>query len=78
MTTRQLRLLGVPCLQLVPDAVEELHVALLRVLLERRDEGPRHGSGRLRGDCGVGSASFVSHCQLAGVCRMCEMGEREK
>lgn len=50
MTTAQLRLLRVLALQLVPDTVQQLHVALLRVLLQRRDEGPRHGTRRLAGD----------------------------
>lgn len=40
MTARELRFLTVACCQFVADAVEELDVALLRVLLEGRDEGP--------------------------------------
>lgn len=40
----QLRLLRVLALQLITDAVEQLHVALLRILLEGSDEGPRHGA----------------------------------
>lgn len=52
MTARQLRLLAVPRLQLVADAVEQLDVALLGILLERRDERPGHGAGRLgRNSC---------------------------
>ena len=50
MTTRELRLLGVTRLQLVADAVEQLHIALLGVLFEGRDEGPRHGARCLGGD----------------------------
>lgn len=50
MTAAQLRLLGVLGLELVANAVEELDVALLRVLLQRRDEGPGHGSCGLAGD----------------------------
>lgn len=53
MATRQLWLLGVPRLQLIADAVEKLHVALLWVLLESRDKGPRHGSGGLGSDCSI-------------------------
>lgn len=55
MATRELGLLGVAGLQLVADAVEQLDVALLRVLLEGRDEGPGHGAGGLRGDGCVGT-----------------------
>lgn len=47
MRAAQLRLLVVLALQLVADAVQQLYVALLRVLLERRDEGVRHGARRL-------------------------------
>ena len=50
MAAAQLRLLGVLCRQLVADAVEQLHVALLRVLPHCRDEGPGHGARGLRGD----------------------------
>lgn len=55
VATRELGLLGVARLQLVADAVEQLHVALLRVLLEGRDEGPRHGARGLGCDGRVGS-----------------------
>jgi hypothetical protein len=34
-----------------------LNIALLRVFLERRDEGPRHGSCGLAGDVGVRSVN---------------------
>lgn len=47
MTAAQLRLLLVLALQLFADAVEQLDVALLRVLLERGNESPRHGAGGL-------------------------------
>ena len=40
MTTAQLGLLGVLAGKLISDAVEELHVALLRVLLQGGDECP--------------------------------------
>jgi hypothetical protein len=40
MATAQLRLLGIFGSELVSDAVKELDVALLRVLLHCRDEGP--------------------------------------
>ena len=60
MAARELGLLGVPGLELIPDAVEQLHVALLGPLLERRDEGPRHGAGGLGSDCRVGTGRRVS------------------
>lgn len=40
MATAQLRLLRVLALQLIADAIQQLHVTLLRILLEGRDEGP--------------------------------------
>lgn len=55
MAARELGLLGVAGLQLVADAVEQLHIALLRVLFERRDKGPGHGARSLGGDGRVGS-----------------------
>ena len=55
MTARKLGLLGVFRGQLVSDAVEELDVALLRVLLQRGDKSPRHGSSSLRSDGSIGS-----------------------
>ena len=61
MATGELRLLGISRLQFVADAVEQLDVALLRVLLERRDEGPRHGARGLRSDRSVGTrGGYVS------------------
>lgn len=45
--------MGVARGQLVPNAVEQLHVALLRVLSEGRDEGPGHGAGGLRRNRGI-------------------------
>ena len=55
MTARQLRLLGVLGLEDLPDAVEQLHVALLGVLLQGGDESPRHGTGSLRSNRGIGA-----------------------
>ena len=55
MTARELGLLGVLGLELVADAVEQLHVALLGPLLERRDERPRHGARGLGRDRRVGT-----------------------
>lgn len=55
MTARKLRLLRVLGLQDITNTVEKLNVALLRILLDSRDEGPRHGSGSLSVDCCVGA-----------------------
>src|SRR3569833_1199338 len=57
MTARQLRLLSVLCLQDVANAVEQLDVALLRILLERGDEGPGHGTRRLGRNGGIGATT---------------------
>jgi hypothetical protein len=40
MATAQLWLLGILCREFVSDAVEELDVALLRILLHGGNEGP--------------------------------------
>lgn len=53
MAAAQLRLLRVPALQLITNAVEQLHVALLRVLLECRNEGPGHSTRGLSCDVRV-------------------------
>ena len=50
MAAAQLRPLGILCGELVSDAVEELDVALLRILLHGGDECPRHGARRLSSD----------------------------
>lgn len=59
MTARQLRLLGVLGLENVADTVEKFNVALLGVGLERRNEGPRHGTSSLSIDGGI-SPEIVS------------------
>ena len=53
MATAQLRLLRVFTLQLLANTIQQLHVALLRVLLECRDESPGHGARCLTCDMGV-------------------------
>lgn len=53
MTATQLRLLRVLALQLVPDAVQQLHIALLRILLQSGDESPRHGARGLSSNLGI-------------------------
>jgi hypothetical protein len=50
MTTGELGFLGITCLQLVTNGVQQLHVALLRILLQSSDESPRHSAGCLRCD----------------------------
>lgn len=50
MTAAQLRLLLILALELIANTIQQLHIALLRVLLERRDESPRHGTRRLASD----------------------------
>ena len=47
MAAAQLRLLRIFGGKLVADAVQQLHIALLRVLLKGGDEGPGHGAGGL-------------------------------
>ena len=58
----KLRLLRVFAGELVADAVEELDVALLGVLLHCVDKRPGHGSCGLGGDCGISPAVYVSRC----------------
>lgn len=65
VATGELRLLCVFCSQFVSDAVEQLNVALLRVLLESRNERPRHGASGLRSDSSVGPGKY---CQLRILC----------
>jgi len=55
VATRKLRFLRVFALQLIANAIEKLHVALLRVLLQSVDEGPRHGASSLAADGCVGT-----------------------
>lgn len=55
VTATQLWLLIVLALELVADAVEQLHVALVGVLLERRDESVGHGARSLTCNVGIGS-----------------------
>lgn len=50
MTAAQLRLLRILGRQLIPNAIQQLHIALLRILLHGRDERPAHRARRLRGN----------------------------
>lgn len=47
MAAAELRLLSVLAIQLITDTIEQLHVALVRIFLERIDKRPRHRSCRL-------------------------------
>lgn len=60
VTAGELRLLRILSLQHVADAVEQLHVALLGVRLDGRDEGPGHGTRGLGCNGRVGSEISVS------------------
>ena len=60
MTARKLWFLGITSLQLIPYSVQKLHIALLRVLFQGRDESPRHGTSCLRSDGGIGSVRIAS------------------
>ena len=62
VAARQLRPLRVLGCQLVADAVEELHVALLRVLLERRDKGPGHSARSLLVDSCISAKGVLAKC----------------
>jgi hypothetical protein len=59
MTAAQLRLLLILALELVTNAVEQLHIALVRVLAERRDERPRHGACRFTSNRCIGSVLLL-------------------
>ena len=59
MAAAQLRLLRVLGCELVADAVEQLYVALLWVLLHCCDEGPGHGARGLSRDRGVGTGRWL-------------------
>lgn len=58
MAAAQLRFLSVFTLELGTDAVQQLHVALLRVLLQCCDESPGHGARGLA--CNLGILSVTS------------------
>ena len=60
MAARQLGLLRVLRSKLIANAIQELDVALLRVLLHGRDKGPRHGAGGLSCDRGIGPTNELA------------------
>jgi hypothetical protein len=57
MAAAQLRLLAILALELITNAVQKLNVALVRVLLQARDESPGHGTRGLTLDRRIGSVS---------------------
>lgn len=63
MAAAELRFLRVFRGQLVSDAVEQLHVTLLRILLESRDERPRHCASSFATDVSVLPILF-NICQI--------------
>ena len=70
MAAAQLRFLRVFTLQFIADTVKQLHVTLLRVLLECGDEGPRHGARCLACDLSVlptQSQNHISRCKYTVV-----------
>ena len=58
VTAAQLWLLGIFTLQLIPNTIQQLHIALLWVLLQRSDERPAHRSCSLACDVCVLSVDF--------------------
>ena len=65
MAAAQLRLLSVFGFQLLTDAVQELDVGLLWILLESGDKGPGHGTSRLTTDGSIRSEAISEVCQKA-------------
>lgn len=55
MTAAELWLLVVLASKLISDGIQQLHITLLRVLVERSDESITHGASGLSGDGGVGT-----------------------
>lgn len=60
MTAAKLRLLRILALQHIANAIQELQIRLVGVLLDRRDEGPRHGTRSLRRNRRVRARLVVS------------------
>jgi hypothetical protein len=56
VAARELRLLCVFCGELVADAVEQLHIALLGIFPQSRHKRPGHGPSSLRSNGGIGTA----------------------
>ena len=72
MAAAQLWLLRVLAFEFVSDTVKQANIALLRVLLQRGDERPRHGARGLSGDlCVLGSLVVFAprpHDDVGGRC----------
>jgi hypothetical protein len=65
MTATQLRLLAILSLELITDAIQQLDVALVGILLESINKRPRHGTRGLSLDRSIGTTvhqSAVRHC----------------
>jgi len=60
MTTAQLGLLAIFPLELIADAIEQLDVALVRVLLKTVDEGVRHCACSFALDGGIGPETMLA------------------
>lgn len=60
VTARQLRLLRIASGKFVANAIEKLYVALLGILLERCDKGPRHGASGLSSNRCIGPRLQIS------------------
>ena len=56
MTAAQLRFLRIFLLQILPDGIKQLHITLLRILLEGRDERPTHRPRRLAANIRIGTS----------------------
>jgi len=67
MAAAELRFLGIFGSELVADAVEQLDVTLLRVLLHSSDESPGHSSCSLRGDSCVGPAKWLAYASISTI-----------
>lgn len=72
MTAAELRLLRVLALQHIANAVQELQIRLVGVLLDGRDERPRHGTRRLRSNSRVRTRLIISATTpLNDICGAC-------
>lgn len=60
MAAAQLRLLCILALELVANAVQQLHVALLGILLQGSDKCPGHSPGSLASDICVLTVSEMN------------------
>ena len=79
MTRAQLRFLRVSAGEFVPDTIQQLHVTLVRILLERCDKRPAHGAGCLAANIGIlarlGVFAAAPHDDVCGggLCLFCAL-----